>query len=101
MVAKELQIPVLLLSQLNRAAENRNDHRPLLSDLRESGDIEQDADVVALLFRQEVYKPDKPEASGLAELMIAKQRNGPTGRVDLVFRKESTCFEQAAAVGER
>jgi len=93
MVAKELQIPVLLLSQLNRAPENRNDHRPLLSDLRESGDIEQDADLVALLFREEVYKPDKHQVSGLAELMIAKQRNGPTGRIDLVFCKESTCFE--------
>jgi replicative DNA helicase len=100
MIAKELQIPVLLLSQLNRAAENRHDHRPLLSDLRESGDIEQDADVVALLFREEVYKPRNREVSGLAELMIAKQRSGPTGLVNLVYRKEYTCFEQPPAEGE-
>jgi replicative DNA helicase len=101
MVAKELQIPVLLLSQLNRAPENRNGHRPLLSDLRESGDIEQDADVVALLFRAEIYEPGNPKVGGLAELMIAKQRNGPTGRVDLLFRKESTCFEEPAVERER
>jgi replicative DNA helicase len=102
MVAKELHIPVVLLSQLSRAPETRSDHRPILSDLRESGDIEQDADVVALIYRGEIYHPSKRELSGLAELLIAKQRNGPTGRVDLVFRKEFTRFEEPiTSAGQR
>jgi replicative DNA helicase len=98
MVAKEFDVPVVLLSQLSRACENRpGDHRPILSDLRESGDIEQDADVVAFVYREENYKPDKAELRGLAELHIAKQRNGPTGRVNLTFLKEYTRFENRVA----
>ncbi|HXY15652.1 MAG TPA: replicative DNA helicase [Terriglobales bacterium] len=93
-LAKELSVPVVALSQLSRAPESRGgDHRPQLADLRESGSIEQDADVVAFIFREEVYKPDDPELQGRAELIIAKQRNGPTGKLSLAFLKNSTRFE--------
>jgi replicative DNA helicase len=96
-LAKELKIPVVALSQLSRAPESRGgDHRPQLADLRESGSIEQDADVVAFIFREEVYKPDEPELEGVAEIIIAKQRNGPTGRIKLAFLKNSTRFESMA-----
>ncbi|MGI9102497.1 MAG: replicative DNA helicase [Terriglobales bacterium] len=100
MLAKELRVPVVALSQLSRAPESRSgDHRPQLADLRESGSIEQDADVVAFIFREEVYNPS-PENEGFAELIIAKQRNGPTGKVDLAFIKRSTRFESRAGEGE-
>jgi replicative DNA helicase len=90
-VAKELYIPIILLSQLSRSPESRQDKRPILSDLRESGAIEQDADVVFLMFREEYYTP-KPENAGLAEVIIAKQRNGPTGTVELCFVKKQVRF---------
>ena len=94
MLAKELSVPVIAVSQLSRAPEQRGgDRRPQLADLRESGAIEQDADVVMLLYREEYYHPDKIEARGLAEVNIAKQRNGPTGKVELVFIRDYTRFE--------
>ncbi len=97
-MAKELRCPVVALSQLSRAPENRTgNNRPQLADLRESGAIEQDADVVAFIFREEVYKPDDPDLEGKAELIIAKQRNGPTGIVKLAFIKRSTRFENLAS----
>jgi len=99
-LAKELAVPVIALSQLSRAPESRGgDHRPQLADLRESGSIEQDADVVAFIFREEVYKQGDPDLQGKAELIIAKQRNGPTGRVKLAFIKNCTRFESLAEDG--
>jgi len=95
-LAKELGVPVVALSQLSRAPESRSDHRPLLSDLRESGALEQDADVVLMLFRPDMYPDAKPEEEGKAELIIAKQRNGPTGTVQLAFLKQFTRFENLA-----
>jgi replicative DNA helicase len=98
LMSKELHVPFLVLSQLSRAPETRaGDHRPMLSDLRESGSIEQDADMVAFIFREEVYKPDKESLKGLAELILAKQRNGPTGRIKLAFLHRYTKFENLAA----
>ena len=97
-VAKELRVPVIALSQLSRAPEARGkDHRPQLSDLREPGSIEQDADVVAFIYREEVYDRDNPEVEGIAELIISKQRNGPTGVIKLAFKHESTRFENLAS----
>ncbi|HET9318288.1 MAG TPA: replicative DNA helicase, partial [Bryobacteraceae bacterium] len=97
LLAKDLKVPMLVLSQLNRAPETRpGDHRPQLSDLRESGSIEQDADLVAFIFREEVYKRDREDLRGLAELLVAKQRNGPIGKVDLVFLHHLTKFENRA-----
>jgi replicative DNA helicase len=100
-LAKEMAVPVVALSQLSRAPESRGsgDHRPQLADLRESGSIEQDADVVGFIFREEVYKPDDPELDGVAELIIRKQRNGPTGTVKMAFLKSSTRFESLAVGG--
>jgi replicative DNA helicase len=96
-LAKEMRCPVVALSQLSRAPESRTgNNRPQLADLRESGAIEQDADVVAFIFREEVYKQDDPDLEGKAELIIAKQRNGPTGTVKLAFIKKSTRFANLA-----
>jgi replicative DNA helicase len=99
-LAKELRVPVVLLSQLSRAPESRSDHRPQLSDLRESGALEQDADVVAFIYREDMYadKSQPPtDAQGVAEVIVAKQRNGPTGVVKLAFIREFTRFENLAA----
>src|SRR5580700_7966221 len=96
-LAKELKVPVVALSQLSRAPESRGgDHRPQLSDLRESGSIEQDADLVAFIFREEVYKKDDPDLDGMAEIIIAKQRNGPTDTIKMAFIKRFTRFENLA-----
>jgi replicative DNA helicase len=101
-LAKELDVPILALSQLSRAPEGRTDHRPQLSDLRESGALEQDADVVLFIFREEMYAQEaerRPEVDGIAELIIGKQRNGPIGTVKMAFLKQYTRFENLQAGG--
>jgi replicative DNA helicase len=96
-LARELSVPVIAISQLSRAVESRTDHRPQLSDLRESGAIEQDADVVVLILREEYYNPS-PDNQGVAEAIIAKQRNGPVGSLKLAFIKEYTRFDNLAKI---
>jgi replicative DNA helicase len=100
-LAKELSVPIVVLSQLSRAPEARSDKRPMLSDLRESGALEQDADVVMLIFREDMYKTDDQpsDSDGVAEIIVAKQRNGPTGTVKLAFIREQTRFGNLAVGG--
>jgi len=100
-LAKDMKIPVVALSQLNRAAETRDDKRPKLADLRESGAIEQDADLVMFIYRDEYYYPDKTEKPGIAEIIISKNRHGSTGNVDLGFEKEFTLFRPLDTVHDK
>jgi len=102
-LAKELSVPIVVLSQLSRAPESRSDHRPQLSDLRESGALEQDADVVMFIYREDVYADKSAptaDMQGVAELIVGKQRNGPTGTVKLAFIREFTRFENLAPMGQ-
>ena len=95
-LGKELQVPVIALSQLNRSVEQRTEKRPVMSDLRESGAIEQDADIIMMIYREEVYEPNTTR-KGIADIIIAKQRNGPVGEVHLTFLGEYTRFENLVA----
>jgi replicative DNA helicase len=96
-LAKDLNIPILALSQLSRAVENRTDHRPIMSDLRESGAIEQDADVILFIYRKYVYSKNE-EDKGLGEIIVAKHRNGPTGLVDISFISQYAKFENLSRI---
>ena len=95
-LAKELEVPVVALSQLNRTLEQRADKRPVNSDLRESGSIEQDADLVLMIYRDEYYNPETPDR-GITEVIVTKHRNGPVGTVKLLFEPQFTRFRNLAA----
>jgi replicative DNA helicase len=99
-MAKDLKVPVIAVSQLSRETERRESKRPVLSDLRESGSIEQDADLVLFIYREEVYKPDETEKKGMAEIIIGKHRNGPPGKVELTFLLNFTRFENSTKQSE-
>jgi replicative DNA helicase len=100
-LAKELNVPIVVLSQLSRAPESRSDHRPQLSDLRESGALEQDADVIVFLHRPGLYKENPSDVEkNLTDVIIGKQRNGPTDKVQLVFKPEYTRFEDLSPRGQ-
>ena len=96
-IARELNVPIIALSQLSRAVEQRNTKKPMLSDLRESGSIEQDADIVMFIYREDYYDQEETENKGNAEIIIAKHRNGPTGSVDLLFQPNITKFKNKTA----
>jgi replicative DNA helicase len=98
-LAKELQLPVVAMSQLSRAVENRSDKRPILADLRESGAIEQDADIVIFIYRDEVYHATD-ENKGIADIIVGKQRNGPIGNIKLAFLDRYTRFENLEKIHE-
>jgi replicative DNA helicase len=95
-LARELEIPIVALAQLSRKVEDRPDHKPRMSDLRESGSIEQDADLILLLYRQEYYKPEDEAVKGLGQIVIAKNRNGPTGELECTFTRQYTRFDNLA-----
>jgi replicative DNA helicase len=96
-LARELEVPILAMSQLSRAVEQRQDKRPLLSDLRESGSLEQDADLVFFIYRDEYYLGEESDQQGIAEIILAKHRNGPTGKVKLSFLRRYAKFADLAA----
>ena len=94
-LARELNVPIIALSQLSRGVESRTNKRPMMSDLRESGSIEQDSDLIMMLYREEYYDPDTPDR-GITEVIVTKHRNGPTGTVKLLFEPQYTRFRNLA-----